>query len=142
MGGSGTGSGGGSGSGSGTGVGSGSGPGSSGGSEGGTGSAVAGHNESAASSGGLVRPAAKSLDKPVYPEECRRGGQEGTVTLRVLVRRDGTVGEVQVAAASGVKAFDRAASRAAKRWRFEPARRGDQPVEAWMKIPVIFRLED
>jgi protein TonB len=89
-----------------------------------------------------VRPAAKSLAKPAYPEQCRRRGQEGKVVLRVLVGTDGSVGKVEIVTPSAVKAFDRAAVEGAKRWRFEPARRGDTPVEAWMKIPVIFRLED
>jgi protein TonB len=28
-----------------------------------------------------------------------------------------------------------------QRWRFMPARRGDAPVESWVDVPIIFRLE-
>lgn len=29
---------------------------------------------------------------------------------------------------------------AVRGWRFVPARRGEQAVEAWVRIPLVFRL--
>ncbi len=58
-------------------------------------------------------------DRPEYPEDARRRSEEGTVTCRLTIDRDGRVVEVQVLASSGSAALDRAAVRALKRWRFE-----------------------
>ena len=37
--------------------------------------------------------------------------------------------------------LDDAALQTVRRWRFVPARRGDTPVESWVDVPIIFRLE-
>ena len=89
-----------------------------------------------------VPPAALSIAKPPYPEECRRRGQEGTVRLRVLVARDGSVSRAEVARSSSVGAFDRAAVEGARQWRFTPARRGAATLDAWVALSVVFKLED
>ncbi|MBN1458553.1 MAG: energy transducer TonB, partial [Armatimonadetes bacterium] len=94
------------------------------------------------SQGGLSRPQGMSLARPDYPEESRVRGEEGTVTLRVLVDTDGEVARVKVAESSGFQQLDRAAARGARRWRFEAARRGDVAIESWVEIGVVFRLED
>ena len=38
--------------------------------------------------------------------------------------------------------LDAAAAEAVKRWHFVPARRGTEAVEAWVRVPIEFRLED
>jgi protein TonB len=78
---------------------------------------------------------------PAYPALARRNGEEGTVLLRVLVGRDGTPLKVEVDQSSRSRALDRAALDAVKDWRFAPARRGVENVEAWVRVPVSFRLE-
>jgi len=78
---------------------------------------------------------------PLYPRRARRAGVEGTVTLKVLVTATGAPGKVELDASSGSEALDQAAIDAVKRWQFVPARRGDAPVEAWVRVPVIFRLQ-
>ena len=37
--------------------------------------------------------------------------------------------------------LDRAAQEAVTRWRFVPARRGDVAVEAWVLVPIVFKLQ-
>jgi protein TonB len=37
--------------------------------------------------------------------------------------------------------LDAAAADAVRRWRFEPARRGDEPVAMWVLLPVEFKLQ-
>jgi periplasmic protein TonB len=37
--------------------------------------------------------------------------------------------------------LDRSALSAVRRWRFEPARRGAQPIETWVQVPVRFELK-
>ncbi|MFN7086904.1 MAG: energy transducer TonB [Burkholderiales bacterium] len=78
---------------------------------------------------------------PRYPLIARRNGEQGTVTLKVLVARDGTPASVTVEKSSGSSHLDAAALEAVGAWRFVPARRGAQPVEAWVLVPIVFRLE-
>jgi len=78
---------------------------------------------------------------PRYPLIARRNGEQGTVTLRVLVTRDGVPAQVSIERSSGSGHLDSAALDAVKTWRFVPARRGDEAMEAWVLVPVVFRLE-
>lgn len=79
---------------------------------------------------------------PRYPTAARRNGEQGTVTLRVLVSREGAPARVTVEQTSGSRHLDAAALEAVKAWRFVPARQGTEPVEAWVLVPIVFRLED
>lgn len=77
---------------------------------------------------------------PAYPRSARRAGDQGTVVLRVLVSVDGMASRVELERSSGSASLDSAALDAVQRWRFVPARRGPTPVEAWVRVPVVFRL--
>lgn len=78
---------------------------------------------------------------PHYPLVARRNGEQGTVTLRVLVTREGLPVSVSVDRTSGSNHLDHAALETVKTWRFMPARQGAQPVEAWVLVPIVFKLE-
>ena len=78
--------------------------------------------------------------RPSYPSSARRLGIQGMTTLRVYVAADGRVGEVLIHESAGHPDLDSAAAEAVKRWRFEPARRGADPVGVWVLLPVEFRL--
>lgn len=78
---------------------------------------------------------------PAYPSLSRRLGEEGRVLLRVFVGADGRARELQVQTSSGYARLDHAAHDAVARWRFLPARRGDEPVGAWVLVPVSFTLK-
>jgi len=78
---------------------------------------------------------------PHYPLAARRAAEQGTVTLRVLVTREGLASRVAVEKSSGSPHLDAAALEAVKAWRFTPARRGADAVESWMLVPIVFRLE-
>jgi protein TonB len=78
---------------------------------------------------------------PAYPAMSRRLGEQGRVLLRVLVNVRGTSDEVQVHTSSGHTRLDEAARDTVHRWRFVPAKRGTEPVSAWVLIPISFRLE-
>lgn len=75
-----------------------------------------------------------------YPATARQLGIEGTTVLRIRVVEDGQVGEVEVEHSAGHADLDQAAVDAARRWRFEPARRGEQAVAMWVRAPVRFAL--
>jgi protein TonB len=79
---------------------------------------------------------------PRYPLIARRNGEQGTVTLRVLVTRDGAPGSVVLEKTSGWPALDAAALATVKEWRFVPAQQNGQPVDAPVLVPIVFRLQD
>jgi protein TonB len=78
--------------------------------------------------------------RPTYPASARNLGIQGTTLLHVLVADDGRVAEVVVKQSAGHADLDRAAIDAVRRWRFEPARRGTEPVEMWVQLPFEFKL--
>ena len=79
--------------------------------------------------------------RPEYPRLARRYGEEGTVILRVLVTREGLPARVETDKSSGSTLLDDAALRAVKGWRFAPSRKGLEPIEEWVRVPIVFRLE-
>jgi len=79
---------------------------------------------------------------PTYPAVARRRGYEGEVVLRLAIDADGNVLDVTIARPSRYPVLDRAALRAARQWRFSPARRDGLPVAATKQVPVEFRLTD
>lgn len=82
-----------------------------------------------------------SNPKPVYPAASRRLEEEGKVVLRVRVGADGLPLEVEVKTSSGFARLDEAAKAAVKQWRFVPGRRGDEAIESWVSVPVVFSLQ-
>lgn len=79
--------------------------------------------------------------RPAYPMMSRRLREEGQVMLRVLVSPEGRPARVELRTGSGSNRLDRAAQEAVARWRFVPARRGDVAVEAWVLVPIVFKLQ-
>lgn len=77
---------------------------------------------------------------PPYPTSARRRGSEGTVAVDARVGVEGEAKEVRLAASAGDDALDGAALEAVRHWRFIPARRGEQSIEAWVRVPLVFRL--
>lgn len=78
---------------------------------------------------------------PSYPQFSRRLGEQGRVILRVLVNPRGTADEVQVRTSSGHGRLDDSARETVRRWKFVPAKRGSEPVAAWVLVPISFRLD-
>lgn len=80
--------------------------------------------------------------KPEYPPMAKRREWEGRVILKVRVLASGTAGEVSVATSSGHEILDESALEAVRHWRFVPAKRGGQPVDSWVNVPLNFSLLD
>lgn len=112
---------------------------------GGTGQALASASGRDSGATGAItraaRPSGGYQVKPTYPASARRLGVQGTAMLRVHVLVDGRVGEVLVEQTAGHPDLDLAAADAVRRWRFDPARRGDEAVAMWVLLPVEFRLK-
>ncbi|ASY81303.1 energy transducer TonB [Pectobacterium polaris] len=77
---------------------------------------------------------------PSYPDVAISRGYEGTVLLNVQVRADGKVQTIRIHQSSGYPSLDDAARDTVRRWSFVPARRGSQPVNGWVVVPVDFSL--
>src|SRR5437773_6182309 len=78
------------------------------------------------------------LDRSVLTPQLRVEAAQGRVVLRLRVRSDGSVAQVNVFESSGSPVLDEAAVNAAVKWRFAPASRDGQPVESWAIIPIRF----
>jgi periplasmic protein TonB len=129
----GPGTGGGAGTGAGSGLGSGDGSGVGPGSGGGTG-------------GGPYRPGSgiqpPRLLKEVkadYTEQARQRGLKGEVVLEIVVRRDGSVGDVKILRGLG-SGLDERAVQAVRQWKFAPAQRQGSPVDVIVEVAVEFTL--
>lgn len=76
-----------------------------------------------------------------YPALSRRLGEEGRVTLRVLVDASGQPGQIVVGTTSGYPRLDDAALQAARAARFRPYVVDGIGQPVWVLIPFVFRLD-
>lgn len=79
---------------------------------------------------------------PSYPSLSRRKGEQGSVTLEVLVKADGSAGTVTVKTSSGFSRLDKAAVNAVRRWRFEPHKINGLATDHQYDIVVNFSLAE
>ncbi|HEY8119352.1 MAG TPA: energy transducer TonB [Methylophilaceae bacterium] len=79
--------------------------------------------------------------EPVYPPISRRLGEQGRVMLKVLVNSKGQAESVELEDSSGSDRLDRAALEAVRNWSFVPAKRDDQPMSAYVLVPLNFSLK-
>lgn len=77
---------------------------------------------------------------PAYPAVSRRLGEQGRVVLRVRVEPNGLPSDVRLHVSSGFDRLDNVALATVRRWKFVPARRGDEAVGAWVLVPLSFSL--
>ena len=78
--------------------------------------------------------------KPKYPAVAVARNWEGLVRLRVYVLPNGTPGQVLLQQSSGHESLDEAALDVVQRWRFVPAKRGEQAIASWVVVPLVFKL--
>ncbi len=88
---------------------------------------------------GVAPPILLREVRPGYTDEARRQAIEGDVVLEVVVRQDGTVGNVRVTRGLGA-GLEQKAIDAVRQWRFGPARRQGQPVDVVVEVSVEFKL--
>ena len=82
-----------------------------------------------------------SRSAPAYPARARWAGIEGKVMILVAVSTSGRVSGALISSSSGNASLDAAALKAARRYRFTPAKNGvGQAVATQVKIPFSFRL--
>ncbi|CAL60545.1 putative Periplasmic protein TonB [Herminiimonas arsenicoxydans] len=78
--------------------------------------------------------------RPVYPPLDARMGNEGTVTLRVLINEKGRAERVEVQKSSGSLRMDDAARDAVMRALFKPYLEDGRPAPAFAIVPINFTL--
>jgi protein TonB len=81
-----------------------------------------------------------AMPSPSYPRVGRRMRMEATVVVRVRVSTRGRVIDAEPVGDTVGYGFEDAALRAARKARFEPARRNGEPVVADTRIAVRFEL--
>jgi TonB family protein len=129
----GRGTGGGVGSGTGQGVGAGTGGGIGPGSGGGTGGGPYQPGS------GIDPPTLVKEVRPTYTDDARRQAIEGDVVLEIVVRSDGSVGNVRVRRTLGA-GLEQKAIDAVRQWKFLPAKRYGTAVDVVVDVSVEFKL--
>ena len=84
----------------------------------------------------------EELDRvvPRYPMAARNARIQGPVVVRGIVRRDGTIDNVEVIKDLPYGLGDEA-RRAVSRWRFRPATYRGEPIDVYYTVTVNFRLQ-
>ena len=84
---------------------------------------------------------ANACDKPEYPAAAARSGEEGIVTLAMLIGIDGRVLEAKVEKSSGFKALDKAAQLSLSLCKFKPASTDGIAEKSWTKIQYVWKID-
>lgn len=74
--------------------------------------------------------------KPEYPKASLMNEEQGTVTLSLLVKEDGSVSDSKVEKSSGSKGLDKAALKALSVCKFKPTGKSD-----WQTIEYTWTLQ-
>ncbi len=87
----------------------------------------------------LTPPVLQEAVEGIYPDQAKLEDLEATVWLRLSIDVNGRVTEALVVEPAG-HGFDEAAREAAFGFKFAPATRGGQPVQARIRYPFAFKL--
>jgi TonB family protein len=87
----------------------------------------------------LTTPEAIRKVDPMYVAAAMREKIQGTVTLAALVLKDGTVANIRIVSSLDPR-LDASAVSAMTQWKFQPARRGDTPIDLEVLVQIPFRL--
>lgn len=91
----------------------------------------------------LIEPdykAAYLKNQLAYPHLSQKLREQGQVMLRVHVNPKGGVDDIALLSSSGFPRLDESARQQVSQWKFVPARRGSEPVAAWVRVPINFKL--
>jgi periplasmic protein TonB len=86
-------------------------------------------------------PVAMFQPIPNYPFALKNAGVEGHVTLRFVVTPNGTVSNIRVMSSTRYE-FEKPATEALQKWRFEPGIKQGTRVSSWMEQRINFLLAD
>jgi TonB family protein len=75
---------------------------------------------------------------PDYPEAAKIAGVQGTVTVQVIIGKDGGINDLRVI--SGPLSLHEAALQCVRQWRYEPFLLNGEPVQVFTDVTVMFSL--
>jgi protein TonB len=80
--------------------------------------------------------------KPVYTDEAKEAGIQGTVELEAIVLTDGTVGDISVTRSLDRKyGLDQQAIVAMKQWLFSPGKKDGKAVPVDITVEMTFTIK-
>jgi protein TonB len=79
------------------------------------------------------------IQTPEFPRLAMQANMEGSVTVKVLVNKEGRVKKT-ILVKSSHEMFSQPALDAAQKWVFTPALMNGNPVQVWVSIPFKFKL--
>lgn len=85
-------------------------------------------------------PALIKQVSPVYPQAAQRLGIGGQITVNALIDEKGNV--IDTGILKGIlddRGLGKAAEAAVRKWKFEPARKGDVAVKVWKSFVISFQ---
>ena len=88
----------------------------------------------------LVPPRVVKETPPLYTKGAFDRGVEGRVVLKVIIRKDGSMGPVRVDQSLDDE-LDEAAAEAVRKWQFDPARVNGEPINVLTNIEVDFTIQ-
>jgi TonB family protein len=89
-------------------------------------------------SGGVMAGQIESRVAPVYPEEAKAAGIQGTVVLKALINKLGDVENLQVV--SGPRELMTSAIDAVRQWKYKPYLLNGEPIEVETTITVNYQM--
>ncbi len=89
---------------------------------------------------GVTAPEILHAPNPSYTEEARVARAEGVVSLKAVIRKDGSADSFEVVRGVGYGLDESAMHTIASEWRFKPAAYKGQPVDFQADIEVSFEV--
>lgn len=86
-------------------------------------------------------PVAGSIVQPEYPRDALLRGQEGYVALEFTVTAAGDVANVAITEAEPDGVFEDKVREAIRRWQFQPATQGGEPVDQRVRHRFDFNMD-
>lgn len=80
-------------------------------------------------------------DNIKYPEMAKESGTQGTVYLKFVIEKDGSITNVQVVRGIGAGCDEEAVKVAKSMPRWQPAKQRGRPVRVWFNMPIKFTLQ-
>ena len=79
---------------------------------------------------------------PKYPSKALSRGVEGSVTMHYMVDPQGKTYDIEIVGGTGDRSLEKAAIRAAKKYRYDPAKFQGKPIDAGASARVSFAFRD
>jgi len=89
--------------------------------------------------GAITAPVPLTKSEPEYTEQARRAKYQGTVTLTLVINKQGKPAKVSVLKSLGM-GLDEKAVESIQKWNFKPGTKNGKPVAVQATIEVNFRL--